>query len=657
MMSPHAPRPVTIALVAVALAFSPPAAASPSPPHDAHAHPAPEPAVPDTTAADSTATQELPLVRVPDARLVDHHGRQVALRELIAGRRVAMNFVFTRCTTVCPPMGALFARLQRDLEARGVDDVAFVSISIDPARDTPERLAAWAEPFGGSSRVDAVDRRQGRDRPPAQGARRVLGADRGPRAPGPARQRARGPLAARLRPGAARRPGASARARCAHAGAGGAETARGGEPRVLHRHRAGRPGRPRAPLLQRPDRRTHGGDQPLLRHLHRKLPGDAPRPGTDSGRRSASASAATCGCSRSPSIPPTTRRRPWAATPRKLSVGDGWQFLTGEPTAVRQVLERLGQFVESKESHRSIFLVGNDRTGLWQKAFALDAPERLLEVVRAVADDRPAEHAPPATVDRSAASAQSGGTVATGRPKHRQSERRPSANLRAPSTIGGVPCLDPGLFPAKPPSLPVLGLIALTGFAAGAAATPDPSALPPEVCPRVITADVVALDQVITVNRAGATMPGGMMFALALGRGADRAATARELRAGPGAAAARQTPAAAGAAGQRGRLPARRLREPAGDQRRDPTAGDAGGRGPRHGHVAGGGRRRDLPGRRDTAVRVRLHAAGAGDRRRRLLRRHQRQQPGGAEASGAPTCSRPSRRAPTCCRAPPPTSA
>jgi protein SCO1/2 len=37
--------------------------------------------------------------------------------DLVKGRVVAVNFIFTTCTTICPPLGATFARVQRELES------------------------------------------------------------------------------------------------------------------------------------------------------------------------------------------------------------------------------------------------------------------------------------------------------------------------------------------------------------------------------------------------------------------------------------------------------------------------------------------------------------------------------------------------------------
>ncbi len=67
--------------------------------------------------------------------------------DLVKGRLVAVNFVFTDCGTVCPLMGLHFAQLQTLLGAQA-RDVMLLSISIDPLNDTPARLAQWSQKFG-----------------------------------------------------------------------------------------------------------------------------------------------------------------------------------------------------------------------------------------------------------------------------------------------------------------------------------------------------------------------------------------------------------------------------------------------------------------------------------------------------------------------------
>jgi cytochrome oxidase Cu insertion factor (SCO1/SenC/PrrC family) len=105
------------------------------------------PAKLDMTAAhdDSHVTSKM---SIPDVELLDQDGRVVHFyTDLVKGKVVAVNFIFTTCTTICPPLGATFARVQRELGARAGRDVHLISISVDPATDTPERLKAWGAKF------------------------------------------------------------------------------------------------------------------------------------------------------------------------------------------------------------------------------------------------------------------------------------------------------------------------------------------------------------------------------------------------------------------------------------------------------------------------------------------------------------------------------
>jgi protein SCO1/2 len=66
----------------------------------------------------------------------------------------------------------------------------------------------------------------------------------------------------------------------------------------------------------------------------------------------------------------------------------GWYFLTGSKENIDAALRKLGNYVENREAHQNLFLIGNDRTGLWKKAFGLAQPEELLPVVRSVVEDK-----------------------------------------------------------------------------------------------------------------------------------------------------------------------------------------------------------------------------------------------------------------------------
>lgn len=85
---------------------------------------------------------------IPDVELLDQDGRTVHFyTDLVKGKTVAVQFIFTTCTTICPPLGATFARVQKELGERAGRDAHLISISVDPVTDTPERLKAWASKF------------------------------------------------------------------------------------------------------------------------------------------------------------------------------------------------------------------------------------------------------------------------------------------------------------------------------------------------------------------------------------------------------------------------------------------------------------------------------------------------------------------------------
>ena len=85
---------------------------------------------------------------IPDVEVLDQHGNELHFyRDLIKDKTVAINFIFTNCTTICPPLAATFARVQKEMGDKVGKDVHFISISVDPLTDTPERLKAWGAKF------------------------------------------------------------------------------------------------------------------------------------------------------------------------------------------------------------------------------------------------------------------------------------------------------------------------------------------------------------------------------------------------------------------------------------------------------------------------------------------------------------------------------
>ena len=92
--------------------------------------------------AEPAATVKVDLL---DHVLLDQHGNDVKfVSDVIGDRIVVMDFIYTSCTTVCPVISAVFGQVQNKLGDQLGDDVVLVSVSVDPIRDTPKRLKAYA---------------------------------------------------------------------------------------------------------------------------------------------------------------------------------------------------------------------------------------------------------------------------------------------------------------------------------------------------------------------------------------------------------------------------------------------------------------------------------------------------------------------------------
>src|ERR1044072_282747 len=87
------------------------------------------------------------LGQIPDTIVYDQDGRKLRFyNDLVKGKTVAINFIFTTCTTICPPLTATWRKVQQTAPERGLD-LKLVSVSGDPVVDTPARLRAFAEKF------------------------------------------------------------------------------------------------------------------------------------------------------------------------------------------------------------------------------------------------------------------------------------------------------------------------------------------------------------------------------------------------------------------------------------------------------------------------------------------------------------------------------
>lgn len=100
---------------------------------------------PEPTATPLPGTVLNPPRPLEDFTLTDHTGAPFSLSDL-RGRPALVFFGFTNCPDICPTTLGEFKRV-KSLLGRDADEVTFVFVSVDPQRDTPERLAEYVGAF------------------------------------------------------------------------------------------------------------------------------------------------------------------------------------------------------------------------------------------------------------------------------------------------------------------------------------------------------------------------------------------------------------------------------------------------------------------------------------------------------------------------------
>jgi protein SCO1/2 len=94
--------------------------------------------------------QEQPLPKIapaPEFRLTSQDRTQVALADL-HGKVLVVTFIYTFCADTCPVLTPTMSIIQDQLGTDFGAKIAFVSITVDPERDTPEVLKEYAQAFG-----------------------------------------------------------------------------------------------------------------------------------------------------------------------------------------------------------------------------------------------------------------------------------------------------------------------------------------------------------------------------------------------------------------------------------------------------------------------------------------------------------------------------
>ena len=109
--------------------------------NDPHAH--------HRMAAAKAADMSMTRIEIPEnIQMLNQYGDAVDLKsDVLDDRIVVINFIYTRCTTVCPVVSSIFSLLQTNLGELLNKEVGLVTITVDPTRDSPHQLQQYANKF------------------------------------------------------------------------------------------------------------------------------------------------------------------------------------------------------------------------------------------------------------------------------------------------------------------------------------------------------------------------------------------------------------------------------------------------------------------------------------------------------------------------------
>ncbi|HEX6184507.1 MAG TPA: SCO family protein [Pyrinomonadaceae bacterium] len=356
-----------------------------------------EPAATATTAATTPEAAEGP--RIPETSVLDQDGRRLDFyKDLVKGKTVAINFIFTTCTTVCPPLTATFRRVQQLLGERAGREVSLISVSVDPTTDTPERLKAFAEKFkagpgwtfvtGGKPEISALLRALGTATADKTDhtATVLIGNE-----PSGHWTRTYGlsppaTLVKVIDEAAAHKTQATPQASAAPA-AVPVKTVSAKSAAYFPNH----------PLVTQDDKTvrfyedmlkgkvvlinfifTHctGVCSPMTANLAKVQSYLGERVGRDVSMLSISVD---------PANDTPAALKAYAA---KHKAGPGWYFLTGKKENVDWVLYKLGGYVAEPGQHSSVLIIGNEATGEWVKVHAMSSPSDIAAAVVKLTDKK-----------------------------------------------------------------------------------------------------------------------------------------------------------------------------------------------------------------------------------------------------------------------------
>jgi protein SCO1 len=330
-------------------------------------------------------------LRIPDVPVYDQNNRKLNFyTDLVKGKTVAINFIFTTCTTICPPLTATFRRVQQTLSERMGRDVELISISVDPTTDVPERLKDFSAKFKAGPRWTFVTG----SKPEIDRLLSALGGyapDKNDHTPmiligndaasfwtrtyglAPAQQ-----LVGIINEAASKSKATESAAEDKKKSM--ADASANYFPNLVLLTQDNKPIRFYDDLLKGKTvlinfmfTTCKGVCSPMTANLAKVQKYLGERLGRDILMISIS-------------VDPTTDTpdvlRKFAGN---FKTQPGWYFLTGEKKNVDWVLYKLGGYVEDKQQHTSVLIIGNEATGEWMKVMAMSNPEEIAKAATGLA--------------------------------------------------------------------------------------------------------------------------------------------------------------------------------------------------------------------------------------------------------------------------------
>jgi cytochrome oxidase Cu insertion factor (SCO1/SenC/PrrC family) len=363
---------------------------------DAEAQKAPGGSATASTGAAAKPTGEANLkLRIPETTVYDQDGRKLNFyTDLVKGKTVAINFIFTTCTTICPPLTATFRRVQQTLGERVGRDIQLISISVDPTTDVPARLkdfsakfkadAGWTFVTGDKQEIDSLLRSLGGYAPDKNDHTPLIligndAAGSWTRTYGlaPASQ-----IVSLINTAASQSAATS--------GTPGNLQAKVGTPEKPATQEASASYFPNLVLLTQDNKPVHFYDEllkgkvvlinflfttckgvcsPMTANLARVQKYLGERVGREVVMISLSVD------------PQTDTPAVLKKYADQFHAQPGWYFLTGDKKNVDWVLYKLGGYTADKEQHSAVLIIGNEATGEWMKVHAMSSPTEIASAV------------------------------------------------------------------------------------------------------------------------------------------------------------------------------------------------------------------------------------------------------------------------------------